>query len=301
MDALSIDHLRSFVTIAETGSYTRAAELLFRTQPALSHQINKLEGQLGSRILDRSGRELKLTEAGTVLLDYARRILSLNEEALDRLNIVQTAGSLRVGVLEEVANGPLVDLLTRFGRLCTNIEIELLVSTSWELARLIRENALELAVANEAYTDDDVVPLWTEEYVWAVHESYEIPTDGPLPLLLDPAGSLCAARAEAVEALRAMNRPWKTVFSSVSVAAISAAIRAGLGIGMIARSSITNDMRIVGEEEGLPAITPSCIGLYRAADARSDAANMLADFLIQHLVRTDERTGYEWRSAVTGM
>lgn len=299
MDALSIDHLRSFVTIAETGSYTKAAELLFRTQPALSHQINKLEDQLGSRILDRSGRDLKLTEAGTVLLDYARRILNLNEEALDRLNIVQTAGSIRVGVLEEVANGPLVDLLTRFGRMCTNIQIELYVSTSWELARMIRERAIELAVANEAYTDDDVIPLWTEEYVWAVHESFEVPQEGPLPLLLDPADSLCAAREEAVDILRTSNRTWKTVFSSVSVAAISAAIRAGLGIGMIARSSLTNDMRTVGAEEGLPDITPSRIGLYRAVDARSDAANMLAEFLIQHLVHTDERAGFEWRSAVS--
>jgi len=299
MDALSIDHLRSFVTIAETGSYTKAAELLFRTQPALSHQINKLEDQLGSKILDRSGRDMKLTESGIVLLEYARRILNLNEEALDRLSIVQTAGSIQVGVLEEVANGPLVDLLTRFGRMCTNIQIELHVSTSWQLARMIREKTIELAVANEAYTDEVVTPLWSEEYVWAVHESYEIPDSGPLPLLMDPAGSLCAAREEAVETLRTADRAWKTVFSSVSVAAISAAIRARLGIGMIARSSLTNDMRTVGPEEGLPELSPSRIGLYRSAGARSDAANMLADFLVQHLVRTDERAGYEWRSAVS--
>ena len=104
---LSIDQLRSFVTIAETGNYTRAAERLFRTQPALSLQIKSLEERLGTRLFQRNGRKTTVTEAGQVLLTYARRILNLNEEALARLSIVEAEGAVRVGVLEEVTLGPL--------------------------------------------------------------------------------------------------------------------------------------------------------------------------------------------------
>ena len=146
MDPLSIDQLRTFVAIVQEGSYTAAAEKLFRSQPALSLQIKKLEEQLGSKVLERNGRQTRPTAAGEVLLSYAIRILDLNEEVVNKLSVTDTEGSVKIGVLEEVAIGPLVDLLTKFGRLCTKIDLDFRVATSWELSRLIKENKICLAV-----------------------------------------------------------------------------------------------------------------------------------------------------------
>ena len=108
LNDLPIDQLRSLVTISETNSFTAAAERLFRTQPALSLQIKKLEERVGTALLERNGRTIGVTEAGSVLVDYARRILELNEEAVARLSVTETEGIVRVGVLEEVAIGPLM-------------------------------------------------------------------------------------------------------------------------------------------------------------------------------------------------
>ncbi len=280
---LSIDQLRSFVTIAETGSYTRAAERLYRTQPALSLQIKRLEERLGTRLFQRNGRQTTVTEAGQVLLTYARRILNLNEEALARLSIVEAEGAVRVGVLEEVTLGPLVELLTKFGRLCTKIQVELQVATSSELAERIAADKLCLAVANSAYTSEAVLPLWQEPHVWAASESLSIGEEDSLPLVMWPGEYPCSMRDVALEALDQRGRRWHVVFSSLSLAAEQAAVRAGLGIGMLAQSAVTPDMRLLGPEDGLPPLPSAEIALYRSTDATSEAVDCLADFLITHL------------------
>lgn len=275
--------LRTLVTIADTGSFTRAAERLYKSQPALSMQIKSLEEQVGIRLLERSGRETRLTEAGGVLVAYARRILEMHDEALAKLSLAETAGSVRIGVLEEAALGPLVHVLTRFGRLCTNIQIQLEVATSWELARKIETHALCLAVANSAFAKDPVELLWQERYVWACAASFELAADQPLPLILDPPECPCAVRDIAVQSLSDLGVRWQTVFSSLSLPAIQAAVRAGLGIALIAESAISPDMRMLNDPTLFPELPAAEIALYRSREAVSDAAECLHSFLLENL------------------
>ena len=190
---------------------------------------------------------------------------------------------MRIGVLEEVALGPLVDLLTKFGRLCTKIRVELEVATSWELAARIRENKLCLAVANSSYTSDPVMPLWQEPYVWAVNQLYDFHEWESLPLVLFPEQYPCSLRTVALDGLRQLGRQWHIVFSSVSLTAEQAAVRAGLGIGMLAESAVTPDMRVLGLDDGMPALPIAEIALYRGSEATSDAVECLADFLLTNL------------------
>lgn len=280
---LSIDLLRSFVTIAETGSYTRAAAQLYRTQPALSLQIKRLEERLGTRLFQRNGRQTTTTEAGQVLLEYARRILDLNEEALTKLSVVDAEGAVRIGVLEEVAMGPLVGLLMKFGRLCTKIRLELHVATSYELVGRIKENKLCLAVANGAFWTENKLPLWQEPYGWAANPAYTFHNRDPLPLVLYPDEYPCTIRESALESLRAQGRRWEIVFSSASDAAVLAAVRAGLGIGLLSKSTLTPDLQMLGLSDGLSSVAPAEIALYRGSKATSEAVDSLADFLISHL------------------
>lgn len=280
---LSIDQLRTFVTIAECGSYTRAAEALHRTQPALSLQIKRLEEHLGTQVLIRSGRRSTVTEAGAMLLHYAQRILALNEEALAKLTAVETEGTIQIGILEEVALGPLVDLLTKFGRLCSRIRLELVVSTSSELAKDIAANKLCLAVANSVYAQGEVKALWEEPYAWVMSRDVDVLSAPSLPLVLDPLTCPCYIRDVAIEKLDNSQRSWHIAFSSLSLKAMQAAVRAGLGVGLLPQSAITPDMRLLSSSDGLPEPMNASIALYRATEATSDAANLLHDFLLEHL------------------
>ena len=282
-ELLSLDQLRTFLTIAESRSFTRAAERLYKSQPALSMQIKALEKQIGTELLNRAGRETTLTDAGRVLADYARRILDINDEALSKLSVVDTAGSVRVGVLEEAALGPLVRVLTQFGRLCTRIRIELEVSTSRELARRIESNELCLAVANSAFAKGPVEPLWDERYVWACSDDYEPPDGEPLQLIVDSLDYPCQSRDRVLEKLEDRGIHWQVVFSSLSLPALQAAVRARLGIAILAESALLPEMRTLGEQQGFPPIPSAEIALYRATEAASPASDSLYDFLLEHL------------------
>ena len=282
MNTLSIDQLRSFIMIADQGSYTKAAEKLFRTQPAISLQMKRLEEQVGAPLFARAGRESRLTEAGRMLIGYARRIIDLNQEAIGRFSVFEAAGTVRIGVLEEVTLRPLVGLLTRFGRLCTRIKIELEVSTSWELVERIQKNELCLVVANSAYSTMPSTDLWTEKYYWAIGQGFKMDEYDVLPLIVDPIDAPCDGLQEALAQLDEAGRQWDVAFASHSLLATQAAIRAGLGVGMISESALAEDLQIVGMEEGMPDIPDANIVLYRGTDATSSAVDSLADFLIAH-------------------
>lgn len=282
MDSLSIDQLRSFMMIAEHGSYTKAAEKLFRTQPAISLQMKRLEEQLGAPLFARVGRESRLTEAGRMLIGYARRIIELNQEAIGRLSVVEAAGTVKIGVLEEVTLRPLVGLLTRFGRLCTKIKIELEVSTSWELVKRIEKNELSLAVANDAYSALRSTSLWTEKYYWAIGPDFDLGEYDVLPLVVDPIDAPCHGLQEALTELDVAGKRWEVAFASHSLLATQAAVRAGLGVGMISESALSDDLQIVGSDEGMPELQDANIALYRGSEAKSSAVDSLADFLIAH-------------------
>ena len=284
---LSITPLRTFITIVDTGSYTRAAEQLFLTQPALSLQIKRLEEQLGQKLLTRRGRQTIVTDAGKVLLSYATQIISLNEEAVARLSVADTEGQVRIGVLEEVAVGPLVDLLTMFGRLCSRVQINFEIDTSYRLAQRIKDNTLELAVLNKSFAGENVIDLWEEEYLWVEQRGSDHHRRTPLKLLLDTPDEPCSLRDAAMLELERAGLKTETVFSSTSILAIQAAVLAGLGIGMLSPSSVSADMRVLGMPEGMPEIPRAQIVLARSAETNSEAVDTLESFLISHL-RTEQ-------------
>ena len=280
---LSITPLRTFVTIADTGSYTRAAEQLFLSQPALSLQIKRLEEQLGQQLLARRGRQTVVTDAGNVLLSYAKQILTLNEEAIARLSVADTEGRVRVGVLEEVAVGPLVDLLTMFRRLCSKVQIDFEIDTSYRLSKRIQDNSLELAVLNKSFAGNDVIDLWEEEYLWVEQRGSDHHKQTPLKLIMDTPDTPCAIRDAAMLELERARLRTETVFSSTSILAIQAAVLAGLGIGMLSPGSVSGEMRVLGATEGMPEVPRAQIVLARSVDAKSNAVDTLASFLVSHL------------------
>src|SRR6187397_1440227 len=146
---LDIDQLRTFIAISETGSFTKAAEVVNKTQSAVSMQMKRLEERLERPIFSRDGRASKLTEDGERLLDYARRIIKLNVDALAAFNDKGLSGRVRLGLPDDYADRYLPEIMARFSRAYPGVELTVLCEPSVELVELIDSNELDLAIITD--------------------------------------------------------------------------------------------------------------------------------------------------------
>src|SRR3989440_7410330 len=145
---LDVDQLRTFIAIAETGSFTRAADIVHKTQSAVSMQMKRLEERLDRAIFARDGRASKLTEDGERLLDYARRIVKLNVETIAAFSDELT-GRVRLGVPDDYADRYLPEIMARFSRAYPGVELTVTCEPSVELFQRIDANDLDLAIVTD--------------------------------------------------------------------------------------------------------------------------------------------------------
>src|SRR6201986_3733727 len=143
---IDIDQLRTFIAIAETGSFTKAADFVHKTQSAVSMQMKRLEERLDRPVFAREGRASKLTEDGERLLDYARRIVKLNIEALAAFSDAELSGRVRLGVPDDYADRYLPEIMARFARGYPGVELTVSCEPSVELVKHIDANELDLAI-----------------------------------------------------------------------------------------------------------------------------------------------------------
>ena len=137
---LDVDQLRTFIAIAETGSFTKAADVVNKTQSAVSMQMKRLEERLERPIFARDGRASKLTEDGQRLLDYARRIVKLNVEALAAFADAELFGRVRLGVPDDYADRYLPEIMARFSRAYPGVELSVICDPSIDLLERIDAN-----------------------------------------------------------------------------------------------------------------------------------------------------------------
>src|SRR3979409_1614964 len=121
---LDLELLRSFVSVVDAGGFTRAGERVRRTQSTVSQQIKRLEDDIGQPLLNRSGRDVTPTEAGERLLSYARRLLSLAEEARDVLARPGNERAVRLGIPEDFAAYRLGKLLGTVFRTAPGLRLD---------------------------------------------------------------------------------------------------------------------------------------------------------------------------------
>jgi DNA-binding transcriptional LysR family regulator len=156
---LDIDQLRTFMAIADTGSFTRAADVVFKTQSAVSMQMKRLEERIGKSLFERDGRASRLTEDGERLLDYARRIVKLNLEAVSAFATAELTGRVRLGVPDDYADRYLPEILARFSRSNPRAEVTVICEPSSMLAERIQANELDIAIIT--HTGRRRVRLWS--------------------------------------------------------------------------------------------------------------------------------------------
>src|ERR1043166_4268441 len=149
---LDSDQLKTFIAIVETGSFTRAADVVHKTQSAVSLRMKRLEERLGKPIFARDGRASKLTEDGERLLDYAQRIVKLNVEAVNSIANAALSGRVRLGVPDDYADRYLPEIMARFSRAYPGVELTVMCHPSVDLVNMIDANELDLAIVTDCGT-----------------------------------------------------------------------------------------------------------------------------------------------------
>ncbi|OOG44322.1 LysR family transcriptional regulator [Rhodanobacter sp. C06] len=278
-----IDNLRSFATGIELGSFAQAAERLSRSTSAVSAQLKKLEQQAGTPLLRKVGRGMALTEAGEVMLGYARRLLELNDEAAAAIRGAELEGRVRLGLQEDFGESLLPAVLGRFARAHPRLRIEARIARNAELLDGVNRGRLDLALAWEAGTDSphaERVGRWPMRWIAAAGApAAKLRRRGePLPLAV--LESPCLLRNAAIEALDRAGIAWRVAFSSASLAGTWAAVSAGLGVSVRTPLGLPANVRaLTAKEAGLPALPMLGLALHRADAEPAPAVAQLAGII----------------------
>lgn len=280
---LDLDLLRSFVTIAEIGSFTGAGERLGRTQSAVSLQIKRLEDVLGRKVFDRTPRSLELTEDGKQLLGPARQLLRLNDATIARILEPEITGRVRLGVPEDFATAHLPAVLSAFTAAHPLVELEVTCDLTLNLLDKFHDGAFDFVlVKREPAAPLEGMRVWREPLVWVARDEQAVPDAGSVPLVVSP--DPCVYRKRAIDALEAMGRPWRVAYTSTSLAGSLLAVTEGLGIAVLPREMVPAHLTAIAGNEDLPPLYDTEIALIEAPGL-SETAHRLA----QHVVSALER------------
>jgi len=278
---IDIDQLRTFIAIAETGSFTKAAEVVHKTQSAVSMQMKRLEERLDKPIFARDGRASKLTEDGERLLDYARRIVKLNLEALATFSGPELSGRVRLGVPDDYADRYLPEIMARFSRAYPGVELTVMCEPSADLLRRIDTNELDLAIITTTEGKRPAEAFRQERLLWVTSSRHATHTENPLPLALGRQS--CSWRSIALECLERIGRPHRILYASSNAGAYVAAVLAGLSVSVLPESTLRPGMRVLTPADGFPELPYCRIGLVRNPHESSELADALAEHIISSL------------------
>jgi DNA-binding transcriptional LysR family regulator len=274
--------LRTLILVSERGSFTRAAELLNRTQAAVSLQVRRLEEISGSVLIARGKREFRLTNEGEILVSYGRRMLALNDEAVADLMPDAVSGSVRLAVPDMEAIHTLPHLLAEFSALHPRVQIQLQSGVrQQEVGETLGGANLDLMIALEPAGITSGMVLQRERAVWATSANNSPHLRVPLPLALLREGSLL--RSWALLSIGQRERSWHEAYVSASGLALLAAVEAGLAVGVVRETSLHAGLRELTRQDGFTPLPEFDITLLHATAGLGRAAKALKAFLAERL------------------
>ncbi len=278
MKNLPTDLLRAFVTVVELGGFTPAAEWLGRSQPAVSLQIKRLEQLVGQTLLIRSGQQLEQSRAGQLLFRYARQILALNDEAVAQFTKTSVSGKIHFGIPSEFATTLLPKIVGRFAQAYPNVTLEVTCALSKQLLSEVERRRYDLILAlhdDPAMAGHNLVK--EDELVWVTGSDHDAHLQSPLPLIAAPEG--CIYRKRGIERLKESQRDWRIVYTIPDLTGIQAAIQEGLGVTVLARSTVPENLRVLKPTEKLPRLGKVGISLIDQSPEPGEAIARLMDFV----------------------
>ncbi len=272
---LDTEQLRSFLAIVDSGSFTKAAERVHKTQSAVSMHVRRLEEQLACALFVKQGRGARLTAEGERLIDFARRIIQVEAGAVAALSRKGLRGAVRLGIPDDYAESFLAEILARFNRRHPLVEVSVVCEGSPELAQQVSAGALELALVTDHAGLRGFELLREQPLVWVAAERFRVEDGAPIPLALGAV--TCLWRREADEALAAAPRATRGLFFSKNYSAIGTVVRAGLAVTTLPTSMVGEGLRILAPDEGLPELPLTRMGLIHAPGRPTEEASALAE------------------------
>lgn len=214
---LDIALLRSFVAIAETGSFTKAGVQVLRNQSSLSLQMKRLEAAVGRKLLDRSPHHLALTAEGEALLARARLLLQINDEAIAEVSEPAMTGAVRLGAPEDFATAHLPAILARFQHAFPRVALEVTCDLTLNLIARFEAGAIDLVLVKREpkARGSKGALVWREPLVWAAAPGQEVQRK-VLPLVVSP--EPCVYRKRATTSLNRVKRQWRIAYTCSSLA-----------------------------------------------------------------------------------
>ena len=248
--SLDLDAVEAFVRIAELGSFTRAAEAMGTVQAAMSLKLKRLEDRLGCRLIERTPRQVQLSARGAAFLEHARELLAAHDRAL--ATFAQARQRLTIGISDHVAGPELPALIARMNQQDPQLLIEIRIGSSGDLLQNYDRRELDAVLARMHVGRSDGELIAEEPFGWFAAPGWQHRAGEPLPLatLAEP----CGVRAMAGQALDTAGIAWAEVFVGGGVAAVAAAVMAGLGVAALAPRMLPLGAVDVGARLGLPAL-----------------------------------------------
>lgn len=258
---LDSELLRTFLAIADSGSFTNAANRIFRSQSAVSLQIKRLENLLGQAVFERRARGAVLTQTGLKLRPVAQQVVDILDQAIGVLKLDALQGSIRVGIPDEYGETILSDVIAAFTRDHPQVAITVQCGFSAGFPQALAENELDIAVYLAESSSSASILLRNEQTHWVRSRHHRPQEQTPLPVaLFDRA---CWWRDRAVESLEAAGKQYRVAYTSESVTGVIAAIQAGIAVGLVGESFINDELEILSTDYGLPFLPPSSLVIDR--------------------------------------
>lgn len=244
--------LRTFLAVAQSLSFTRAAASLGIRQPTVSQHVRKLEEAAGRPLFIRDTRSVTLTADGEAMAGFARSILAAYEPAVGYFTGSGLSGRLRFGVTDDLALTSVPRILRDFRQLYPRIALELTVSQSVTLQRRVESGHLDVAFVKDAPGGGRGRLVRRDKLVWAAVPGSKSHHERPLPLVVYQAPSL--SRSEATSALDHAGIPHRVSCMARDVTGLLAAARAEFGIAILARTLVPDDLAELPVSAGLPEL-----------------------------------------------
>ena len=265
--------LKSFLALAETRNFTRAAERLGISQPTVSQHVRKLEQAAGRVLVTRDTREVRLTDNGDAMTGFARTILAANDVATRYFSGAAMRGRLRFGTADDLAITGLPRILREFRQLYPQINLELTVSQSDQLHRRLKAGALDLVFVKWVSGAQEGEVVKQDTFAWVGLEQTVLEPGAPVPVIAYPAPSM--SRKLALDALENAGRTWRVTCTTKQISGVLAALRAGIGIAVMPTSLVPEDLKIITKRFDLPPVGDVDFTLIRNPLANTEVVDAL--------------------------
>ncbi|MET1413124.1 LysR family transcriptional regulator [Roseibium sp. HPY-6] len=275
---LDLNCLESFVVAAETLNFTDAAQRRNTVQSAISNHVRKLEDDTGRTLLERGrGQTMRLTPEGHALLTYARRILSLTDEALTTVKNSRFPWAIRLGTTVTLAQSVLPPVLNAFSKHEPDVQIHIQCERSSTLSERLDARDIDVAFMLDQGKRAERIFAESTPLVWAGSATFDPQASAEVPLVFLTDGR--DLRRHAFDALDRAGRTGHIAHQSPHPIGLRAFVLAGLALTVMVKPAVTPPLKAFGPEDGLPPLATSVLSLYRHSRYSAKETDTLAQLL----------------------